>query len=428
MTRTQIRIGVVGMITVGVVCVTGIAAAESFQNGDFTWETDVLGRAWITGYVGSGGDVIIPNSFEGYPVHGIDDYAFQNCTNMYSVRLPDSLYVIGGGAFFHTGLSSIIIPANVSDIYAYAFSSCFMLHGVYFKGDAPTHEYDEFLSSDDVVVYRVSEASGWPEAGESWCDRPTALWSGALSNDWNYDYNGDGTSDIAIFRESAGLWAVRGITRAYFGSPADRPVPGDYDGDGTTDVGIFRATSGLWAVRGVTRVYFGSPSDLPVQGDYDADGTCDPAVYRANSGLWALRGISRIYFGSTNDTPIPMHYEWLGSVGSYPAIFRPASGLWAIKGISRAYFGSPGDIPVPGDYAGIRNWYMGIFRPSSGLWAVRELTRVYFGSSPDSPIPGGYAGGWQDYPGIYRSASGLWAVRGVTRVYFGSGSDIPVTR
>lgn len=49
---------------------------------------------------------------------------------------------------------------------------------------------------------------------------------------WIRDYNGDGTSDIAVFRKDSGLWAVRGITRAYFGGSADSPVPGDYDGDG----------------------------------------------------------------------------------------------------------------------------------------------------------------------------------------------------
>ena len=67
------------------------------------------------------------------------------------------------------------------------------------------------------------------------------------------DYDGDGTDEIAIFRESAGLWAVRGISRAYFGGYGDLPVSGDYDGDGTTDIGVFRCTTGLWAVKGVTR-------------------------------------------------------------------------------------------------------------------------------------------------------------------------------
>ena len=78
---------------------------------------------------------------------------------------------------------------------------------------------------------------------------------------WIYDYDGDGTSDIAIFRGTSGLWAIRGVTRVYFGGSTDETVPGDYTGDGTTEVGIFRSSSGLWAIRSITRVYFGSGSD-----------------------------------------------------------------------------------------------------------------------------------------------------------------------
>ncbi|MEA1927091.1 MAG: DUF1566 domain-containing protein [Candidatus Auribacterota bacterium] len=80
------------------------------------------------------------------------------------------------------------------------------------------------------------------------------------------DFDGDGTNDIGIFRPVSSLWAVRGITRVYFGSSNDNPIPGDYNGDGTADIGLFRATSGLWAVRGVTRAYFGSPGDEPLGG------------------------------------------------------------------------------------------------------------------------------------------------------------------
>ena len=78
------------------------------------------------------------------------------------------------------------------------------------------------------------------------------------------DFNNDGIDDIAIYRTSSGLWAVRGITRVYFGSSNDTPITGDYDGDTTMDLGVFRGTSGLWAVKDVTRVYFGSNDDLPL--------------------------------------------------------------------------------------------------------------------------------------------------------------------
>ncbi|MEA1926741.1 MAG: hypothetical protein U9N73_00925 [Candidatus Auribacterota bacterium] len=45
------------------------------------------------------------------------------------------------------------------------------------------------------------------------------------------DYNRDGTSDIAVFRQDNGLWSVRGLGAAYFGRLFDIPTPGDYDGD-----------------------------------------------------------------------------------------------------------------------------------------------------------------------------------------------------
>ena len=80
------------------------------------------------------------------------------------------------------------------------------------------------------------------------------------------DFNGDGTNDIGIFRPSSGLWAIRGVTRVYFGGSNDDPMPGDYNGDGIVDIGLFRPGSGLWAVRGVTRVYFGGSNDEPLVG------------------------------------------------------------------------------------------------------------------------------------------------------------------
>jgi len=241
-----------------------------------------------------------------------------------------------------------------------------------------------------------------------------------------YDYDGDGTSDIAIYRGGSGLWAIRGVTRVYFGSAADKTAPGDYDGDGTTDIGIFRPDSGLWALRGVSRVYFGGDFDLPQQGDYDGDGTDDLGIYRSASGLWAIRGITRIYFGGTADNPVPGYYSGDGTKDI--GIFRPNSGLWAIRSISRIYFGGSSDETVPGDYNGDGTWEPGIFRSASGLWAIQGVTRAYFGSSSDRPVPADYTGSGSDTIGIYRGSSGLWAVEGVTRVYFGSDADIPVTR
>ncbi len=107
------------------------------------------------------------------------------------------------------------------------------------------------------------------------------IWSGEVLA---ADFTGDGTNDIAIFRPSTGLWAVRGGQRVYFGTSGDQPMPGDYDGDGTVDIAIFRPSSGLWAVRGGQRVYFGTSSDHPI-----------PGIMGAGSAVWSRSG-NDIYY------------------------------------------------------------------------------------------------------------------------------------
>ncbi|MEA1926750.1 MAG: hypothetical protein U9N73_00970 [Candidatus Auribacterota bacterium] len=239
------------------------------------------------------------------------------------------------------------------------------------------------------------------------------------------DYSITGAGDIAVFRPNSGLWAIRDLTRIYFGGEDDLPVAGDYDGDGYSSPAIYRPDSGLWAARGTTRVYFGSDQDIPLPRDYDNDGMADPAIFRPTSGLWAIRGVTRAYFGADGDFPVP-DYTGDGAL----VIFRPSTGLWAVRDITRFYFGGSGDLPVPGDYDGDGNTDGGIFRPASGLWAIRDVTRVYFGSGEDwdVPVPLDYQGSGTTAPAIYRPSAGLWAIRGVTRVYFGSEGDFPATK
>ena len=240
------------------------------------------------------------------------------------------------------------------------------------------------------------------------------------------DYNGDGTSDIAIFRPGMSLWAVRGVTRIYFGSSDDGLVSGDYSGAGTADIAIFRGSSGLWAIRGLTRFYYGTSVDIPVPGDYNGDGICDAGIFRNGSGLWSIRGVTRSYFGASSDQPVPGDYNGDGTVDI--GIFRRSVGMWALRGISRVYFGCSGDTVAPGDYNGDGAWECGIYRTSSGLWAIRGVTRACFGSGTYRPVPADYKGSGMDDIGVFRDASGVWAIRGVTRVYYGTVEDIPVTR
>jgi hypothetical protein len=62
------------------------------------------------------------------------------------------------------------------------------------------------------------------------------------------DFDGDGRSDVSVWRESAGAWystnSSDGSQAArQFGSAGDQIVPGDFDGDGRTDYAVFRPSS-----------------------------------------------------------------------------------------------------------------------------------------------------------------------------------------
>ncbi len=264
------------------------------------------------------------------------------------------------------------------------------------------------------------------EGGNAFINVNFELYPAPSTSRYSGDYNGDGCSDIALYNNLSGRWAIRSISRFYFGTTCDLPASGDYDGDGTTDPTIFRNNTGLWGVRGLSRFYFGAQGDLSVPGDYNGDGTPGAAVFRQSSGLWALRGISRVYFGKEGDIPIPLAYN--PSSACDIGIFRDSTGLWAVRGQTRFYFGGENDLPVPGDYDGDGSMDYALFRPASGLWAVRNLTRIYFGQLTDWTVPADYAGNGTASVGIFRGSTGLWAIRGLTRTYFGGSDDVPVTR
>jgi subtilisin-like proprotein convertase family protein len=124
------------------------------------------------------------------------------------------------------------------------------------------------------------------------------------------DYDGDGRSDVAIYRETTGEWFISqsggggSLLQASWGAPAatgfaDMPIPADYDGDGITDLAVFRQSTGEWFARrssdlSVFQVAFGAPQalglgDRPVPSDYDGDGAADPAIFRTTTGEWFFR-------------------------------------------------------------------------------------------------------------------------------------------
>jgi hypothetical protein len=205
-----------------------------------------------------------------------------------------------------------------------------------------------------------------------------------------------------------------------FGAPVlgDIPIPGDYDGDGRTDVGVYRITAGQWFVfgsqDGIMTLGWGSPflGDTPVAADYDGDGKADIAVYRPTTGEWFVLlsggGVVILPWGAPlGDRPVPADYDGDGRADI--AVFRPVTGDWFVLrssdgGLTTLPWGAGGlgDLPVPANFVGLPGPGPGatadvaVFRPPTAQWFVLDAASglpvvvVWGGTGPaltDLPLP-----------------------------------------
>jgi hypothetical protein len=307
----------------------------------------------------------------------------------------------------------IQLAANSADKYVVVFNEQIVRNGTITVNAAHIY-YGYTLQSGNLVVDPGSVLKGEAIYGQSVCGVPHAA--------PRADFDGNGTTDISVFRPDSGVWFVRNGTTAAWGTPGDIPVPGDYDGNGTTDIAVFRPGSGTWFVRNGTTAAWGASGDIPVPGDYDGDGDTDMAVFRPANGVWFVRGGATVAWGTSGDIPVPGDYDGDGDTDM--AVFRPSNGLWFVNGGAATAWGASGDIPVPGDYNGDGRTDIAVFR--NGVWLVKGLINATpFGINGDIPVPGDYDDDGDTDLAVFRPSNGTWYVNGGAITPFGTTGDKP---
>ena len=107
----------------------------------------------------------------GNGVTSIGERAFRNCRSLTSITIPDNVTSIGYAGFsVCTSLTSITIGNGVTRIGADAFSGCSSLTSITFMGAAPTVGSNAFLGAKDgaVAYVRNEVADSFGGFGSTW--------------------------------------------------------------------------------------------------------------------------------------------------------------------------------------------------------------------------------------------------------------------
>lgn len=157
---------------------SSVVALESTEASETTVETEEVivevvaaeedfvieisdGKAVVVGFSGTDATtVVIPSVFDGCPVVEIGDDAFNGCTAITKLEIPEGVTTIGARAFYNCqGLTTVVLPESLTTIKDLAFSVCMKLSEVTVPASVTTIGHSPFFACAEGLVLKCAEGS-----------------------------------------------------------------------------------------------------------------------------------------------------------------------------------------------------------------------------------------------------------------------------